>query len=270
MSKQTGGQELLHQARKRFGQNFLHDQSVIQRIARSIAPKPEDRLIEIGPGMGALTEHLLEGCPSLTVIELDRDLVPGLRTQFFRFPDFTVVEADAMKVDYREYGEGLRLVGNLPYNISTPLIFHLLSFGSLVKDMTFMLQKEVVDRLAASPGDSSYGRLGVMAQYHARVMPLFPVGPGAFRPAPKVWSAIVRLQPHERKPYVADNEGHFRDLVRQAFSQRRKTLKNVLKGLLCEASIQACDIDPSLRPEKLNVADFVALSNQYTKERVTG
>lgn len=255
----------LHQARKRFGQNFLHDQAVIARIARAISPSESDNLVEIGPGMGALTEHLLTGCPSLKVIELDRDLIPGLRTQFFRYPELQIFEADALKFDFASLGADLRIVGNLPYNISTPLIFHLLALGAQVRDMTFMLQKEVVDRLSAAAGSDAYGRLSVMAQYHARVIPLFPVGPGAFRPAPKVWSAIVRLEPYAQKPVVARNEAHFAGLVRQAFSQRRKTLKNVLKGMLVAEDIEGLGIDPGIRPEKLGIGEYVALANRYSE-----
>lgn len=258
---------LLHQARKRFGQNFLHDQQVIQRIVRAIQPKEEDSLVEIGPGMGALTEHLVKGCPSMKVVELDRDLVPGLRTQFFSYPQFQVIEADALQFDFSSLQGPLRVVGNLPYNISTPLIFHLLSFRQHIRDMTFMLQKEVVERLAAKPGSGDYGRLSVMVQYYAKVHSLFLVGPGAFRPAPKVWSAIVRIEPYETLPLQALNENHLQGLVRQAFSQRRKTLRNVIKSLLSEAQIRELDIDPGIRPERLTIAEFIRLSDAYTKSQ---
>jgi 16S rRNA (adenine1518-N6/adenine1519-N6)-dimethyltransferase len=261
---------LLHQARKRFGQNFLHDQQVIQRIVKTIAPKPDDTLIEIGPGMGALTEHLIEACPRMKVIELDRDLVPGLRTRFFNYPDFEVIQSDALKVDFSVFGQQTRIVGNLPYNISTPLIFHLLGFRRHLRDMTFMLQKEVVERMSAPPGSGDYGRLSVMVQYCAKVESLFLVGPGAFHPAPKVWSAIVRLNPYASLPFPARNEAHFATLVRQAFSQRRKTLRNVLKSLLSEAQISKLQIDPGLRPERLGIEEFVRLSDAYTDSLAAG
>jgi 16S rRNA (adenine1518-N6/adenine1519-N6)-dimethyltransferase len=184
-----------HQARKRFGQNFLHDPGVIERIIRAINPGPDDSIIEIGPGLGALTEEILAVNPGLQVVELDRDLIPVLRTKFFNYPEFRIHEADALKFDFSQLmvDRPLRIIGNLPYNISTPLIFHLLGQAGVVQDMHFMLQKEVVQRMAAVPGDNNYGRLGIMTQYFCKVQPLFDVGPGAFRPAPKVDSAIVRL-----------------------------------------------------------------------------
>lgn len=268
MDEQNLPAGLLHQARKRFGQNFLHDQQVIARIVKTIQPKPDDNLLEIGPGMGALTEHLLNACPRLKVVELDRDLVPGLRTQFFNFPDFEVIQADALKVDYAVFGNNLRIVGNLPYNISTPLIFHLLESREHVRDMTFMLQKEVVDRLAAKPGSSDYGRLSIMAQYFAKVESMFLVGPGAFRPAPKVWSAIVSIRPYAELPIPAKNEQHLSSIVRQAFSQRRKTLRNVLKAMISGEQMLSLGIDPGLRPENLSVADYVKLADAYTDSLV--
>lgn len=255
---------LVHQARKRFGQNFLHDPQVIQRIVRAIAPRSDDNLIEIGPGMGALTEPLLEACPTLRVIELDRDLIPGLRTRFFRYPGLQITQGDALEIDFARFGTDLRIVGNLPYNISTPLIFHLLQFRHQVRDMVFMLQKEVVERLAADPGSSDYGRLSVMAQYEARVESLFLVGPGAFKPAPKVWSAIVRLRPYAELPFPARNRAHFEAVVKQAFSQRRKTLRNVLKPLLDDTAIRSVGVDPELRPERISLQDYVRLADVYT------
>ena len=195
-----------HKARKRFGQNFLHDQHVIDKIVRAINPKHSDALVEIGPGMGAITEPLLEACGKLDVVELDRDLIPILRTKFFNYPEFRIHEGDALKFDFNtilQPGQRLRIVGNLPYNISTPLIFHFLAHHKIVQDMHFMLQKEVVERLAAAPGCADYGRLGIMAQYYCKVEPLFIVGPGSFNPPPKVDSAIVRLRPYEELPYPA-------------------------------------------------------------------
>lgn len=213
-----------HQARKRFGQNFLHDPGVIERIIRAIHPKPDDALVEIGPGLGALTEEMLAVNSNLQVVELDRDLIPVLRTKFFNYPNFRIHEADALKFDFGELvaGKPLRIIGNLPYNISTPLIFHLLGHSGVVQDMHFMLQKEVVQRMAAVPGDNNYGRLGIMTQYFCRVQPLFEVGPGAFRPAPKVDSAIVRLVPHKTLPHPAKDYKLLQAVVRTAFSARRK------------------------------------------------
>ena len=259
-----------HKARKRFGQNFLHDPGVIERIVRAINPAPDDALVEIGPGLGALTEELLALNPRLQVVELDRDLIPVLRTKFFNYPDFRIHEADALKFDFRSLvrdGQPLRIVGNLPYNISTPLIFHLLSQSGVVKDMHFMLQKEVVQRLAATAGMNHYGRLGIMVQYHCRVEHLFDVGPGAFNPAPKVDSAIVRLIPHATLPHPADDVEVLEILVRDAFNQRRKTLRNTLKALLSAEEIEAEGIDPGTRPEQVDLAGFVRLANRLTRKR---
>ena len=264
MAKKPAG----HQARKRFGQNFLQDPGIIGRIVRSIAPRPGERLVEIGPGLGALTEPLLEGAGELDVVELDRDLIPILRTQFFRYQDkLRIHHADALKFDFASLQSDqrrLRVVGNLPYNISTPLIFHLLSHSKLIRDMHFMLQKEVVERLAAQPGDGAYGRLGIMAQYRCRVDNLFAVPPEAFEPRPKVDSAIVRLTPYDQLPLRAASEADLGTLVRTAFGQRRKTLRNNLKPLLSTAQIEACGIDPGVRPERLSLAEFIQLADCYT------
>ncbi|USD21967.1 16S rRNA (adenine(1518)-N(6)/adenine(1519)-N(6))-dimethyltransferase RsmA [Microbulbifer variabilis] len=256
-----------HKARKRFGQNFLVDGNIIERIVRSIAPKETDKLVEIGPGQGAITELLIQRCPSLTAVELDRDLIPLLEFKFRDYPDFKIIERDALKFDFGEFaGESpLRIVGNLPYNISTPLLFHLLSFKSKVQDMHFMLQKEVVDRLGASPGTKSYGRLTVMVQYYCRVQGLFPVPPQSFRPAPKVESAIVRLIPHSKIPYIAEDEKLLERIVNVAFQQRRKTLRNALKPLFPDLDPDQLPVDASRRPETLSVQEFVQLSNYCTK-----
>lgn len=254
----------LHRARKRFGQNFLRDPGIISRIVRAIAPHAGERLVEIGPGQGALTEPLLDAAGHLEVIELDRDLIPGLRVQFFNYPGFVIHEGDALKFDFRALqGDGvpLRVVGNLPYNISTPLIVHLLQAGDAVQDMHFMLQKEVVERLAANPGGADWGRLSVMAQYHCRVESLFVVPPEAFVPRPKVESAIVRLTPHVERPSTAADEPLLFDLVRQAFSQRRKTLRNNLKGRVDADALEALGIDPGRRPQTLTVEEFVRIAN---------
>lgn len=260
-----------HKARKRFGQNFLHDHGVIRRIIRSIAPHESDQLVEIGPGLGALTEELLSEAGELDAIELDRDLPPILRTKFFNYGDkFRIHEADAMKFDFSQLQKGdkrLRIVGNLPYNISTQLIFHLLSHAEQVEDMHFMLQKEVVDRMAAGPGENNYGRLGIMAQYYCKVESLFVVPPGAFNPAPKVDSAIIRLTPYRELPHVAKDISQFETVVRTAFNMRRKTLRNNLKPLLTADALEEIGIDPGLRPEKLPISDFVRISNYLTDQK---
>ena len=260
----------MHKARKRFGQNFLHDERVINRIVRAIHPLPKDNLVEIGPGQGALTEPLLDACDGkLQVVELDRDLIPILRVKFFSAKDFQIHEADALKFDFGSLAQEkpLRVVGNLPYNISTPLMFHLLTFGPKIQDMHFMLQKEVVARICADPGNSDYGRLTVMMQYYCDTEYLFTVGPEAFNPAPKVESAIVRLVPKPASLLTATDELDFSNLVRQGFSQRRKTLKNNLKGWLTEADIIAVGVEPSTRPERVSVAEFIALSNHFTQAK---
>lgn len=260
-----------HQARKRFGQNFLHDPGVIERIVRSINPRPDDAIVEIGPGLGALTEEILAVNPHLQVVELDRDLIPVLRTKFFNYPEFRIHEADALKFDFSQLvaDRPLRIIGNLPYNISTPLIFHLLGQAGVVQDMHFMLQKEVVQRLAAVPGDNNYGRLGIMAQYFCKVQPLFEVGPGAFRPAPKVDSAIVRLVPHATLPHPAKDLSMLQAVVRTAFNARRKTLRKALGGLVSVAQLQSLGIDDGLRPENLALADYVAIADLLAEDKST-
>lgn len=268
MANRTG-----HTARKRFGQNFLHDPGVIERIIRAIGPKPDDALVEIGPGLGALTEEMLAVNDHLQVIELDRDLVPVLRTKFFNYPELRIHQADALTFDFSELmknGQRLRIIGNLPYNISTPLIFHLLGHSGVVEDMHFMLQKEVVQRLAAVPGDNNYGRLGIMAQYFCRVQPLFEVGPGAFRPAPKVDSAIVRMVPHDSLPHPAKDYRLLQAVVRTAFSARRKTLRKGLSGMMNVAELNSVGIDDGLRPENLGLAQYVAIADFLADHRPAG
>lgn len=259
----------MHKARKRFGQNFLHDNAIIDRIIASIAPKPDQHLVEVGPGRGALTEPLLAATGGeLDVIELDRDLIPILRTQFFQAPNLRIHEADALSFDYHQLatdGRPLRLVGNLPYNISTPLMFHLLDYSEHVKDMHFMLQKEVVQRLCAAPGDSAYGRLGIMMQYRCEARYLFTVPPGAFSPAPKVESAIVRLTPRARIDHPARDPQVLSLVVRTAFNQRRKTLRNNLKPLIEAERLEALGISPSERAENLSIVDFVNIANALTR-----
>ncbi|MGP9798350.1 16S rRNA (adenine(1518)-N(6)/adenine(1519)-N(6))-dimethyltransferase RsmA [Halomonas sp. 86] len=262
-----------HRARKRFGQNFLRDLGIISRIVRSIGPREGDRLVEIGPGQGALTAPLLEAAGKLEVIELDRDLIPGLRVQFFNYPDFIIHEGDALKFDFAALkgdGPALRVVGNLPYNISTPLIVHLLTAGNAIADMHFMLQKEVVERLAAQPGGTDWGRLSVMAQYYCHVDQLFIVPPEAFVPRPNVDSAIVRLTPHASLPHVADDPALLFELVKLAFGQRRKTLRNNLKGRVSPETLEALGIDPTRRPQTLTVAEYVTIANRVAADERLG
>lgn len=252
-----------HQPRKRFGQNFLHDNHVIEKIIRAINPQANQHLVEIGPGLGALTQHLAAKTQQLDIIEIDRDLLPQLNKLAEQRSAITIHHADALKFNFTSLVQQnkLRVVGNLPYNISTPLLFHLLDQVEVIQDMHFMLQKEVVERLAAQAGEEAYGRLSVMVQYVCQVEYLFTVKPGAFNPAPKVDSAIVRLVPHSTLPTVANDFSFFSQIVLHAFNQRRKTLHNSLKSLMNNQQIQASGIDPSSRPEQLSVADFVRLSN---------
>ncbi|MCP5420613.1 MAG: 16S rRNA (adenine(1518)-N(6)/adenine(1519)-N(6))-dimethyltransferase RsmA [Gammaproteobacteria bacterium] len=254
----------LPHSRKRFGQHFLHDPGVIQRILQAIQPKPEQTLVEIGPGPGAITRPLLEAAGQLVAVELDYNLIPLLRDYCQGAGDLRIFQADALTFDFsalRQDTRRLRVVGNLPYNISTPLLFHLLQQLDAVQDMHFMLQKEVVERLAAGPGKSAYGRLSVMIQYRCEVQPLFAIGRGAFSPPPRVESAFVRLLPHRHPPVAVTDESRFTELVRRAFGQRRKTLRNTLRGLLPESAIAGLGIDPRTRPENLSLAEFAALSN---------
>ena len=251
-------------ARKRFGQNFLQDKAFIQKIVDSIRPQKTDNLVEIGPGRGAITQQLYPACPGLKVIEIDRDLAHQLR---LIYPNLQVIELDVLKQDFTELGRDLRVVGNLPYNISTPILFKLFEQLELIQDMFFMLQLEVVERLAASPGSSNYGRLSVMSQYHCESELLFKVPPEAFNPRPKVTSAIVELLP-KSDPVRAKDEQLFSDLVNQAFSMRRKTLRNSLKKFLPNESIFLdLSIDPGLRPETLSVDQFVQLADAATEQK---
>jgi 16S rRNA (adenine1518-N6/adenine1519-N6)-dimethyltransferase len=253
----------LHKARKRFGQNFLIDQQVIGQIVAAINPSSDDNLIEIGPGMAAITEHLVKLCPSMTLVELDRDLIEFLKRKLIDYPSVSIINGDALKTNFGEFyqGEKLRLVGNLPYNISTPLLFHLLDTREYIRDMHFMLQREVVDRLSASPGEKSYGRLSVMIQYHCRVMPLIPVPPSSFNPAPKVQSAVVRLTPYDEPPHKVENPELLSKIVSLCFQQRRKTLKNCLNSYAQYILSDTNTVNLTKRPEQLSVAEFVDLSN---------
>ncbi|WFE68150.1 16S rRNA (adenine(1518)-N(6)/adenine(1519)-N(6))-dimethyltransferase RsmA [Thiomicrospira sp. R3] len=260
-----------HKHKKQFGQNFLNNPNVIHNIVAAINPKTDQHLVEIGPGEAALTEPLLERVAKLDIIEIDRDLIAPLTRRFQNKPSFHLHNTDALKFDYRQLleqpGEKLRIVGNLPYNISSPLIFHLMDQADIISDMHFMLQKEVVERITATPGNKAFGRLTVMVQYTCQTEYLFSVGPENFTPPPKVDSAIVRLIPHATRPYTADNFIDFAALVKQAFSQKRKTLRNTLKNWLTTEQIEQCDIDPGLRAEALNLADFVRLANLYTQQK---
>lgn len=258
---------LTHRPRKRFGQNFLVDQHIVNAIVSAIAPRPGDNLVEIGPGQGALTELLLASCPTLKMIELDRDLVAALRKKFAAYTDCQIFQNDALKFDFSTLltaTQPLRIVGNLPYNISTPLIFHLLNYADNIADMHFMLQKEVVDRLAATPGSKHYGRLSIAVQYRCAVHPLVAVPPHAFSPAPKVDSAFVRLTPHRPLPIAANDPELLHRLVNICFQQRRKTLRNSLKLLIDAELTETLDVDLRARPETLSVAEFVKLSNQLS------
>ncbi len=258
--RQVGG----HYARKRFGQNFLQDPGVILNIVSAVAPQEGQRLVEIGPGMGAITRLLLEAAGELDVVELDRDLIPKLQASCGALGELRIHQADALKFDFGELAGGdgkLRIVGNLPYNISTPLLFHLFAFLPQIEDMHFMLQKEVVERLCADVGDNNYGRLSIMTRYYCEAENLFTVPPEAFQPAPKVDSAIVRLVPKPDSARQARDPAHLRELVTQAFNQRRKTLRNTLKGRISVPELESLDIDPGQRPQELSLANYTAISN---------
>lgn len=251
-----------HAPRKRFGQNFLHDQQVISRIASCIAPRAADLLVEIGPGQAALTRPLLESGAELHLIELDRDLVASLEKQFSGNDRITIHSCDALKVNLAEITgkRPFRLIGNLPYNISTPLIFHVLQWHEQIVDMHFMLQKEVVERMAAAPGSRTYGRLSVMTQFRCKVTSLFDVFPESFTPKPRVCSSIVRLEPLKEPPADAGSFSDLQRVVSAAFSMRRKTLRNSLKNHLTAEQISSAGIDPGQRAEQLSLSQFAALA----------
>lgn len=256
--------------RKRFGQHFLHDTGVIRRIVAAVDPQPGERLLEIGPGRGALTWPLLERARRLEVIEIDRDLAAALEADPRATGALTVHRADALDADFlalRGEGAPLRIVGNLPYNISTPILFHLLAQRAALLDLTVMLQKEVIDRMTAAPGGKEYGRLTVMLAAHCEIQGLFDVGPGAFHPPPRVWSAVARIRPTAQPRFALGDEAALRSVVAAAFSQRRKTLRNTLKGLLGAADIEGCGIDPGRRPETLAPAEFGRLALRYCQVR---
>jgi 16S rRNA (adenine1518-N6/adenine1519-N6)-dimethyltransferase len=253
-----------HQAKKRFGQNFLHNDAVISDIIDAINPEPGENLVEIGPGLGALTEPVIERAKKLSVVELDRDLAKRLRHHPFLAPHLTIYETDALSFDFAQLAtdeKPLRIFGNLPYNISTPLIFHLLTFKDKVQDMHFMLQKEVVQRMAAEPHCKAYGRLSIMTQYQCQVIPVMEIGPEAFKPAPKVDSAIVRLIPHTDIKNPVKEITALNTVCLAAFNQRRKTIRNGFKNLISVAQLESLNIDANLRPENLTLDDYIMLAN---------
>jgi 16S rRNA (adenine1518-N6/adenine1519-N6)-dimethyltransferase len=261
-----------HRARKRFGQNFLHDSFVIESIVDAINPQEGEALVEIGPGLAALTEPVCERVSHLTVVELDRDLAERLEQHPFLQQKLTVYRGDALKTDFHQFapeGKRLRVFGNLPYNISTPIIFHLLEHLDVIDDMHFMLQKEVVDRLAAEPSTKTYGRLTVSVQQACAVEPVLNVPPGAFTPPPKVESAVVRLTPYQQPPHPVHCRKTLQKLCLVAFNQRRKTIRNNLKEIISSEQLEALGIDPSARPETLTVADYCRLANWYYEQQGT-
>lgn len=250
----------MHIPRKRFGQNFLEDRAVVERIVEAIRPHRGERMVEIGPGLGALTTPLLQAVDRLDVVEIDRDIVRSLRSRFS--PEIlSVHEGDALETDFGALGPDLRVVGNLPYNISTPILFHLSTFVAAIRDCHFMLQREVVQRMGAQPDTAEYGRLSVMLQYRWQIEPLFDVAPTAFNPPPKVWSSIVRMTPYPSPPVAARDERRLAEVVTAAFGQRRKTLRNALAPLVSAQELVALGIDPGVRGETLGVAAFVGIAN---------
>lgn len=260
----NGKTHLGHTARKRFGQNFLHDDYIIDSIVAAIAPQADDNIVEIGPGLGALTEPVAAKVNCLNVVELDRDLAERLEKHPFLRDKLNITQADAMQFDFGQLAsedKQLRVFGNLPYNISTPLMFHLFSFANKIKDMHFMLQKEVVNRLCAGPNCKAYGRLTVMAQYYCKVIPVLEVPPTAFKPAPKVDSAVVRLEPYDVPPFVAKSLKILNQVCSMAFNQRRKTIRNGLRDLLSAEQLQEIGIDTTKRAENITVEEYVNIAN---------
>jgi 16S rRNA (adenine1518-N6/adenine1519-N6)-dimethyltransferase len=254
---------LKHRARKRFGQHFLHDRGVIERIVAAIDPRPGERLVEIGPGLGALTLPLLQRTGRLEVIEIDRDVIPPLQEHCRGAGELVVHNQDVLETDFAALAAGgppLRVCGNLPYNISTPLLFHLLDAAGSIRDMHFMLQKEVVDRMVAPPGGKDYGRLTVMLAASCRCERLLRVGTGAFSPPPKVDSAVVRILPLVTPPFPLPDRARFARVVAAAFSMRRKTLRNSLRGVVAEQAFEAAAVDPGRRAETLRPEEFAALA----------
>ncbi|OCG63335.1 16S rRNA (adenine(1518)-N(6)/adenine(1519)-N(6))-dimethyltransferase RsmA [Gilliamella sp. GillExp13] len=257
-----------HFARKRFGQNFLHDDYIIESIVSAIQPKKDQALVEIGPGLAALTIPISKHIDHLTVIEIDRDLANRLIENPFSNNKLTVIEQDALTFDFNQLadqlGKPLRVFGNLPYNISTPLMFHLFEHTNIITDMHFMLQKEVVTRLVASPNSKHYGRLSVMAQYYCQIIPVLEVPPTSFKPAPKVDSAVVKLVPYKEKPYLVNDIRILSRVTTEAFNQRRKTIRNSLSNLFTVEQLNDLNIDPNLRAENLTVQQYCQLANSWS------
>ena len=250
-----------HRARKRFGQHFLTDPGVVDAILRSVHATKDDVVVEIGPGLGAITSSLAASAGHLHAVELDRNLVAKLRRQYDGNAAVTIHEADALAFDFAALGNRLRIVGNLPYNISTPLLFHLLNYKDHIVDMHFMLQKEVVDRMAAGPGSKAYGRLGIMLGCHLNIESLFDVDKSAFSPPPEVTSAIVRLDPLTPNSFDIQDQDLLSKLVTNAFMKRRKTIRNALREFTEIADLEAAGIDPILRPEQISISEYIELSN---------
>lgn len=258
-----------HFARKRFGQNFLNDENVIENIVAAIQPKKDQALVEIGPGLAALTLPVSQYVDHLTVIEIDRDLATRLLENPFLKDKVNVIQQDAMTVDFtalaNQMNQPLRVFGNLPYNISTPLMFHLFQFTHAICDMHFMLQKEVVNRLVAAPNSKAYGRLSVMAQYYCQIIPVLEVPPYAFKPAPKVDSAVVKLIPHKSLPHPVNDVRALSRITTEAFNQRRKTIRNSLSNIFSAESLTNLGIDLDARAENLSVQQYCQLANAYSK-----
>jgi len=249
-----------HVAKKKFGQNFLKDSSIIHAIIQSIQPLQDDLLVEIGPGLGALTKPLLEKTKHLFAIELDRDIVNWMQNQYSK-NNITIFNEDVLNFNFHQFDKKIRIVGNLPYNISTPILFKCIEDIKIITDLHFMLQKEVVDRMIAAPSSSEYGRLSVMLQYYFAMEHLVHVPKESFDPEPKVESSFVRLIPYDNYPFVANNIDQFGKIVKEAFSQRRKTIRNTLKNFMDVNDFENIDINPQLRAENLSVSDFVKISN---------
>ena len=255
---------LPHQIRKRFGQNFLHDKHVISKIIGAVSPTKDDHILEIGPGFGAITEQLAQSGATLNCLELDTDLAASLKSHYRKYKSVNILEADALKFDLSSIATEktpLRVVGNLPYNISTPLIFHLLKNSKLIKDMTFMLQLEVIQRMVSKVGSKNYGRLGLMVQYYCEVEHLFNIASDAFVPRPKVVSALARLKPHKASSIKAKDPECLKIVIQTAFNQRRKTVRNSLSTLVSESLLEGIPVDKKLRPENLTLEDYVRISD---------
>ncbi|OGV34548.1 MAG: 16S rRNA (adenine(1518)-N(6)/adenine(1519)-N(6))-dimethyltransferase [Legionellales bacterium RIFCSPHIGHO2_12_FULL_35_11] len=253
-----------HRPRKRFGQNFLQDERVINTIVKAMALKKTDNVVEIGPGLGAITKPILKILESLKVIEIDNDLVALLKENS-EFNNLIIINQDVLQVDFSNLGENLRVIGNLPYNISTPLLIKLLGFTDKIKDMHFMIQKEVADRIAASPGCKTYGRLTVMIQCFYDVENIIDVEPHAFYPAPKVQSTVIRLTPHKIPLINKNSFSNLENLIRQAFAMRRKTIANNLKSIISAADLQTLNIDPTTRPEQISINDYLKIEKFISK-----